>query len=420
MKTITRKELYDKIWSITKSKTAEELGLPIAYLTKICGEHNIPTPTSGYWQHLSWGRDVEKTPLPNPDVDTTIVLMPNEPVSKVRKKKVQQTNYSEILDIEISKTQEENECKHLRRCARAGKFVVDFNKPVDSWGTDVDKVVRIFPVSDVLKTRRDIVLQTKAYLRLKRLSGYEQMQHPDYNRLQTHLDISTELESNDRALRLFDAIINIYEALGGKMRYDKNCTFIEMGDVEISIRISERSKRVELSEEEQRYGGKYKFIPSGLFRVSLWSGPYESMIEDTKFAKVEDKLDILVRKSLTLVQNVLDWREQIRLQEIERRRQEEERRRAEERRKQIEKLREQELNNARGMLSLLKREMIVSLIDIVLNRYDSSDVSDYESDALAIKLRSLQNMFDPNRTAPIESNLTESDINLLANEFFAG
>ncbi len=120
------------------------------------------------------------------------------------------------------------------------------------------------------------------------------------------------------------------------------------------------------------------------------------------------------------MQNVLDWREQIRLQEIERRRQEEERRRAEERRKQIEKLREQELNNARGMLSLLKREMIVSLIDIVLNRYDSSDVSDYESDALAIKLRSLQNMFDPNRTAPIESNLTESDINLLANEFFAG
>lgn len=48
MKTITRKELYDKIWSITKKKTAIELNLKYQDLTKICQEHNIPTPLTTY------------------------------------------------------------------------------------------------------------------------------------------------------------------------------------------------------------------------------------------------------------------------------------------------------------------------------------------------------------------------------------
>lgn len=70
MKTITRKELYDKIWSMTKSKTAIELNLKFSDLSKICQEHNIPSPSSRYWQLLAWGEKVEKTPLPDPDNDT--------------------------------------------------------------------------------------------------------------------------------------------------------------------------------------------------------------------------------------------------------------------------------------------------------------------------------------------------------------
>ncbi len=45
MKTITRKDLYDKIWSITKTKTAKELNISLTYLTSLCTENNIPMQT---------------------------------------------------------------------------------------------------------------------------------------------------------------------------------------------------------------------------------------------------------------------------------------------------------------------------------------------------------------------------------------
>ena len=74
MKTITRKDLYDKIWSITKAKTAKELNISPIDLSRICKEHNIPSPTSNYWMHVGWGEDVEKTPLPNPESNPVIDL----------------------------------------------------------------------------------------------------------------------------------------------------------------------------------------------------------------------------------------------------------------------------------------------------------------------------------------------------------
>lgn len=409
------------IWSKTKTKTAEELGLKHAYLTKICEEHNIPTPSSSYWQQISWGRNVEKTPLPDCDVDTMIELLPDAPAVKGRKPLPASTNFSDILDAEFAKEQEEQLLKSLRLKANAGKFIIDFQKPSDTWVADVDTVVKIFPVPEVLKTRREIVLKTKAYLRLQRLSGIDQMRHPDYYKTQTHLDVNVGLDLQDRVLRLFDTIINIIEALGGRMEYEQSQTSIVFGDVKMSISISERNKRVELSGEDKYYGSKYKFMPSGMLRVNIGENWRGLTIEDTSILKIEDKLDLIVKKCLSVVKLELDRREQRRLQEIERIRQAEERRKEEEQRRKIEIQKEAERNDVRCMFNILKREMIVSFIDDVLSRYDKTDLSidkDANSDAFIVKLKSLRNLFAIQHSLPIESILSESDIDSMACEFF--
>lgn len=427
MKTITRRELYDKIWSITKAKTAKELNVSPTDLSRICNEHNIPSPTSSYWMHLGWGEDVEKTPLPNPENNPVIDLTAKPPRKKYTKsdtsKQAHNSNYySEILDKELAQINDEKEIKKLKAQALAGKFIIDFQDPEELWDRNINTVVKIFPVAETLKSRRDIVLKTKAYFRLERLSGYEQMQHPDYQRLRTHLDIITHKNSYDRALRLFDSIISIYEALGGKMRYDERKTSVEFADVEIKISISEKNKRVSVDEEDRHWGNMYKFVPSGMLRICVGLDRWNDWkIEDTPHTKVEEKLDSVIRKTLSLVKYELDLREQHRREEIERRKQEEEKRKEEERLRQLEIKRNKERDDVRDMLRTLKREMIITIIDRVLQNYGYPEIPenpDTATGAYVIKLLSFKNLFDLHRTTSINSLLTESDINSLADEFF--
>lgn len=428
MKTITRKELYDKIWSITKKKTAIELNLKYQDLTKICQEHNIPTPLTTYWQKLSWGEEVEKTPLPDSNLNTVISLDPKEkPSRKVlpnrRKQDAESATsaYSEILDAELAKAREEKNRKKLLSDAVAGKFVVDLEKPFDAWIANAEQVLQVYRVPEQLKSRREIVLQTKAYFRLNRLCGYEQMSHPDYERLRTHLSINVSEDLNDRALRMFDTIISIYEVLGGRMKYDRDRTSVVFGDAEIGISISERNKRTERPPEEERYGFKYNYVSSGLLRVKLEWRWRDYKIEDTDYTKIEDKLDVIVHKTLAYVKDDMEWKEQQRQQELERRRKEEEQRLEEERRRQLELLRQEERAEAHRLLNTLRRQLIVGFIDDVLRRTASQSTPDdaaSEANAYAIKLAALKDLFDPNRSAELDTNLTEADIDALAAEFF--
>lgn len=62
---LTRKELYNDIWTDTLSKTALKYQLSTAQLKKICNSLNIPTPSGGYWTKLRLGRNPERTPLPD-------------------------------------------------------------------------------------------------------------------------------------------------------------------------------------------------------------------------------------------------------------------------------------------------------------------------------------------------------------------
>jgi len=65
MATLTRRELYDRVWTNPMTKLAKQFGLSDVALHKICRKHDIPTPPQGYWAKKEFGKSVTVTPLPH-------------------------------------------------------------------------------------------------------------------------------------------------------------------------------------------------------------------------------------------------------------------------------------------------------------------------------------------------------------------
>ena len=63
IETITRKQLYDLIWSKPLTKVQLELGLTYAQIRSICKELKIPIPGSGFWIKQQYGKPLTILPL---------------------------------------------------------------------------------------------------------------------------------------------------------------------------------------------------------------------------------------------------------------------------------------------------------------------------------------------------------------------
>lgn len=62
--TLTRKELYDLVWTEPLSKLAKKYKISDNGLRKICKRMNIPIPAMGHWQKIQYGKPVIVTKLP--------------------------------------------------------------------------------------------------------------------------------------------------------------------------------------------------------------------------------------------------------------------------------------------------------------------------------------------------------------------
>ena len=62
--TLTREQLYERVWTTPMQKLAVDFGFSDAGLAKLCRRHQVPVPPRGYWARLQAGQRVERTPLP--------------------------------------------------------------------------------------------------------------------------------------------------------------------------------------------------------------------------------------------------------------------------------------------------------------------------------------------------------------------
>lgn len=55
---LTRKEVYDLVWSTTLSKLSKEYALSTEGIKKLCKEFEIPIPENGYWSKFKYNKKV--------------------------------------------------------------------------------------------------------------------------------------------------------------------------------------------------------------------------------------------------------------------------------------------------------------------------------------------------------------------------
>lgn len=60
---LSREDLYEKIWAESATSIARFYSLPLSDVLKLCDTKQIPRPPSGYWSKVRHGIKVEKAPL---------------------------------------------------------------------------------------------------------------------------------------------------------------------------------------------------------------------------------------------------------------------------------------------------------------------------------------------------------------------
>lgn len=83
--TLTREELYERVWTISVVQLAKEFGISDVGLAKACKRHQIPRPPLGYWAKKAVGKAPPRPLLPvliDPKLQT-VTLNPPSPRSPV-------------------------------------------------------------------------------------------------------------------------------------------------------------------------------------------------------------------------------------------------------------------------------------------------------------------------------------------------
>jgi len=99
---ISRRQLYDLVWSKPILSLAKEYGFSDVGFSKICRRHNIPLPPRGYWAKISAGLQVAKSELPNPHREGPVYIPPRKSITE-----------EEILEKKKALTQEKSEVEKI-------------------------------------------------------------------------------------------------------------------------------------------------------------------------------------------------------------------------------------------------------------------------------------------------------------------
>jgi hypothetical protein len=71
---ISRRELYEQVWSVPMWTLGRKYGLSDVGLGKICKKNDIPRSPRGYWAKKKCGCKVQKPPLPRGEVERAIII----------------------------------------------------------------------------------------------------------------------------------------------------------------------------------------------------------------------------------------------------------------------------------------------------------------------------------------------------------
>jgi hypothetical protein len=294
--TLTRQELYDRVWQTPMVKIAAEYGISGRGLAKLCERHAIPVPGRGHWALTRAGYVMERDPLPaDPPPETRVSITGDPGPEKEEHPDVAaQLAYEKEHPITVP--------DHLNRPHRLVAHARDALRP------------RVPGIAGVFATRGN------------------------------PLPIKVSSKQIPRALRLLDALFKACEQRGfvvtkvGEGR-DTRTRITVHGDG-LSIGLEEPNRRADhvltAREEAERQKGRgwgipqYDYTPSGIFIFTIdeyteglrhrWSDrksrPLEACLNDIIVSLVRIAVTVLEPRRLEAQRQHQLWLEEARRRQI--------------------------------------------------------------------------------------------------------
>jgi len=268
---LTRKELYDIVWSTTLSKLTQEYAYTNDGIKKICKQYEVPMPDGSYWSKLKFNKKFKKEKL-NPvfgGVDKIVLT--------IRK---------EGNQINVDQTPLTIRTKEIESDPKAPLIVPE------------------------KLTKPDILIQnTKSYHQSRKNKDFVRN-----DKLDT-VHIYVEEANYNRALNIMDSFIKLLRHRGHSFRRDINNygPKIVAYDVEFSWNIREKTKRI-LSDKIYETA---TYIPTGILILQIGESFRAKEWVDGAI-KLENRLSKVVAKIELDALKELEWREECRLSDIRR------------------------------------------------------------------------------------------------------
>lgn len=368
----TREELYKLIWKEPVTKVAEKMGVPAPILRKFCHRLNIPTPSSGYWSKLQFGKPVEIPPLPAfEDKEVPTLDSFQKPKKKVIEKAQKElAKEKEIPSNEESAGTPSNSDEPKQETVYIMEEPQDPREKIQYELKKMDQA--LFVVPEILYAKNPLIIDTKEYFRGDKNAKYLD-KNPYKCKIKSPLNIRVQPENLDRALRIFSTIIRVLELRGHQVvAKDVNNTYVIVNEEKVPILLYEKNKQIPNTESNYP---KYLTVPSGKFkfeipRKKLFS-IYTTCIEDSPATKLEEKIISIITKIENEAIFIKEDREEM---ERIRRQQEEERKRREleeQKKKELAKKREKEKTELKAVFLSAECYSWANILRAYVEKYES-------------------------------------------------
>ncbi|WP_149495353.1 hypothetical protein [Roseiconus lacunae] len=238
---VSRRELFDEVWSDPMTKVAPKYGLSDVGLAKVCKKHQIPRPPVGYWAKLEHGKATSKPELPELD---------------------------------------ESDLEEIRF------FRVGFDAGAEPNGTKAE-VPDIVVKEDLRKPHR-LIDQARAKLRAEQPNDRGLL----HANSKSCLNISVTKKSLSRALRILDALMRYWESVDGTVSACESGARFCRDDDGVSISISEQIRRHEKPNERRYYFKEFTYEATGKLTLSIdgWGDGLRKNWSDGKVQRLESVL----------------------------------------------------------------------------------------------------------------------------------
>ncbi len=247
--TLTRKQLYDLVWSIPMTSISKQYSVTTCKLRTICRKFNIPLPENGYWQKLQYNKSV------------TIKELPTE------------FDGTDGIQIKASEGNDDNDKIISPRTKRIHEILTDFDLPLKVPNRLVN------PDQLIIAAKEDLALNKHPFAGRGDLIGTNG----------GNIDIRVNHNNVGRALRFMDTLIKLFKARSYVIGRNYQGTCVIIYGEEINFCLQEKLRTEETINQHNWRSRQY--FPSGILTFRMWHDfRFSQKIWSDGKKKIEDQL----------------------------------------------------------------------------------------------------------------------------------